>query len=140
MLNESSALPIVLGWEGPQLNFGALGGVLDGLVRMDISEHDWKLLRKLHEVALQRFCDRVLSEYRGVLDDVTQSPHARFLHIFELTRTRNRELADAFDDLRRSRALHHLFAMRRLGVITDDDLAHFSAETRSTVAGFGESV
>jgi hypothetical protein len=107
---------------------------------MNISEGDWKLLRQLHEVALQRFCDRVLNEYRGVLDDIAQSPHDRFQQIFELNRMRNRELADAFDDLRRSTAIHRLIAMRRLGVISDDDLRPFSAETRSFLAGFDEPV
>jgi hypothetical protein len=104
---------------------------------MNISENDWKLLRKLHETALQRFCSRVLEEYRGVLARESDSPHARFLKLFELTRTRNRELAGAFDDLRRSVALDRMIAMRNLGVITDQDLVAFSAETRAALAPFG---
>jgi hypothetical protein len=106
---------------------------------MNISESDWKLLRKLHETALQRFCARVLDEYRVVLDRESDSPHARFLELVELTLTRNRELAGAFDDLRRSRALHRLIAMRDLGVITDQDLGPFSAETRAALARFDDS-
>ncbi|HXK40113.1 MAG TPA: hypothetical protein VJ837_04745 [Candidatus Paceibacterota bacterium] len=100
---------------------------------MKIRERDWKLLRELHETALQRFCERVLNEYRGVLDRDSETPHSRFLEIFELNHIRNRQLARAFDDLRRSTALDRLIAMRRLGVVTDEDLAPFSVETRAAL-------
>lgn len=99
---------------------------------MTIPESDWKLLRKLHEIALQRYCERVLDEYRGILDRASDSPHTRFRELFELTHARNRELAGAFDDLRRSTALQRLLAMRELGVITEEDLVPFSAATRAT--------
>lgn len=98
---------------------------------MNVPESDWKLLRKLHETALQRYCARVLDEYRAVLDRTSGSPHARFLELFELTHSRNRQLAGAFDDLRRSTAFHRLIAMRKLGVVTEEDLLPFSAETRA---------
>lgn len=106
---------------------------------MSIPESDWKLLRNLHETALQRFCERVLDEYREVLNRNSESPHSRFLEIFELNRTRNRELAGAFDDLRRSAALDRLIAMRRLRVVTNEDLIPFSTETRAALESFGAS-
>jgi hypothetical protein len=106
-------------------------------VVMNIPEADWKLLRKLHETALQRYCSQVLDEYRDVLDRPSDSPHARFLELFELTHTRNRDLAFAFDDLRRSTALLRLIAMRKLGVITEEDLLPFSAETRARLESLG---
>lgn len=100
---------------------------------MSISESDWKKLRQLHEVALQRYCDQVLRECRYVIDQAGDSPHERFLELYQLLYTRNRELAGAFDDLRRSTAIARLAAMRRLGVVTDDDLSTFSVETRVVV-------
>ena len=51
----------------------------------------------------------------------------------ELFHVRNREVAGAFDDLRRSTALNRLVDMRRLGVVTDEDLLAFSEETRAAV-------
>jgi hypothetical protein len=35
---------------------------------MDIKESDWKVFRKLRELALERFCQRVLEEVRVLLD------------------------------------------------------------------------
>ena len=34
---------------------------------MDIKESDWKVFRKLREVALERYCERVLKEVRHAL-------------------------------------------------------------------------
>src|SRR5688500_14003034 len=100
---------------------------------MDISERDWKLLRKLHDTALQRYCERVVAECRHVLDDTAESAHVRFLQLYDLSHIRNRELARAFDDLRRSTAIDRVVAMRHLGVLTDEDLLAFSPETRAAV-------
>lgn len=43
---------------------------------------------------------------------------------------RDRALAAAFDDLRRSRAIPRLAAMVDLGVVADEELNGFSAQTR----------
>ena len=100
---------------------------------MSIPERDWKQLRALHESALQRFCARILDECRSVVGQTTATPHERFLDLFRLLQDRNEDVARAFDDMRRSRALDRLLAMRSLGVITDDDMAKFSDVTRSSV-------
>jgi len=50
---------------------------------------------------------------------------------------RDRELAWAFDDLRRSTAIQHLTAWIRLDVLTQEELAGFSQETlrKATLMG-----
>jgi hypothetical protein len=45
---------------------------------------------------------------------------------------RDRSLAFAFDDLRRSRAIERLAAMIALGVVTPEELSQFSEATRAT--------
>ena len=44
-----------------------------------------------------------------------------------------RELAQGFDDLRRSTAWQCLALMRSRGLLTDEELAGFSSETRAAV-------
>jgi hypothetical protein len=41
----------------------------------EISERDWKLLRDLKPIALERFCDRVLAELAGVAGARDKSSH-----------------------------------------------------------------
>jgi hypothetical protein len=97
---------------------------------MSIPEADWRALRKLEKVALERFCERVLQECASILGDTGRTAHERYLALYDLTRDRDRELSRAFDDLRRSTAVLRLMAMRDLGVITDEELEAFSPETR----------
>ena len=98
-----------------------------------IPEADWKLLRQLQPAALERFCQRVLSEVERIAADAGQTNHERYLALHELMRRRDKELADAFDYLRRSTAIFQLARMRSLDLVTDDELSRFSPETRDAV-------
>ncbi len=99
----------------------------------EIKELDWKILRQLHKVALERFCERILLEIERVYSDRTKSFHEKYLEVWALLRRRDKEMARAFDDLRRSRALIQIASMKGLGVLTDDELRRFSQETQELV-------
>jgi len=43
----------------------------------EIKEPDWKVLRSVHPLALERFCERVLAEIDRVSRDGATSHHAR---------------------------------------------------------------
>jgi hypothetical protein len=100
----------------------------------DIPESDWKLLRQLHALALDRFCQRLLSEVSRLSSDATVNPHKRYLAVFKFVNQRNDELADAFDDMRRSTALLRLASMQSQDLLTDDEFRRFSEPTRNAVA------
>ena len=99
----------------------------------DIAERDWKLFRQLQTLALDRFCERVLSEVTTLASDTGKSQHERYLAIYRLMQRRDRELADAFNDPRRSRALHQLALIRSRHLLTDEEFARFTDETRAAV-------
>jgi len=101
-----------------------------------ISESDWKLLRRLQPSALERFCRTVLTEIARLASEPGKDSHARYLEVFNRIRERDEELAAAFDDLKRSTALVQLAHMRSLGVVTDEEFAGFSSETQARVARF----
>jgi DNA-binding transcriptional ArsR family regulator len=103
-------------------------------VERRVSEADWKLLRRLEPLALDRFCRGVLAEVARLAADAPGGSHARYLEVFRLIRERDGELAAAFDGTSRSAALAHLARLRELGVVTDEEFAGFSAEAREAVA------
>lgn len=103
----------------------------------EFSESDWKLLRELRPVALERLCARILRQAAQQSDWAGRSYHQRFLQVHSLIEKGNDEIARAFDDLRRSTAFPRLFVMRTQGLITDEELARFSAETRSRIQALG---
>src|SRR5437868_5933423 len=55
----------------------------------EIKEADWKVLRRLHPLALNRFCERVLAEIESVKHDHARSSHQRYLDIFEIVERRD---------------------------------------------------
>jgi hypothetical protein len=93
-------------------------------------EADWKRLRRLHPVALDRFCARVLEEGRTLLADEEKTNHERYLALYRLLQERDDELADAFNDMRRSTAHLRLMRMQELGLLTEEEVEEFSPETR----------
>jgi|SRR5579862_1445258 len=99
----------------------------------EIREADWKLLRKVHKEALERFCKRVLDEFNRISKDSAKGYHQRYLDLWEVLRQRDKEMSAAFDDLRRSRAIFRIASMKGLGVLTEEELSSFSQETRERV-------
>jgi hypothetical protein len=98
-----------------------------------INESDWRLFRQLQSTALERFCQRILSEIHHVASDVNKTSHERYLAIFKLIERRDRELADAFNDLRRSTAVRQLTCIQSHKLLTEEEMAGFSPEIRDTV-------
>jgi hypothetical protein len=47
----------------------------------NIKEFDWKIFKGIREVALERFCERVLDEIGGIGSDATKAKHQRYLAI-----------------------------------------------------------
>lgn len=98
-----------------------------------LAERDWKELRALHPVALDRLCERVLAEITATASDTSRGNHERYLAICKLIEDRDRKLQDAFDDMRRSQAVMRLSHMCALGLVTEDQFARFSDDMRSVV-------
>jgi hypothetical protein len=107
-------------------------------IMSEIKESDWKIFRQLHAVALERFCQRVLDESERLRGDTTRSAHERYVAIYQLFQKRDKEVARLFNDLRRSTALWQLAAMKRHGLLTDDEFARFSQEAQNLVAALLE--
>jgi len=100
----------------------------------NIPEPDWKVLRDIKPLALDRLCQRILDEVTSVANDPDNAAHAKYGKIYGLIQDRDKDIADAFNGLSRSKALFKLAIMNRLGLIEEDELARFSHETRGFLA------
>ena len=89
----------------------------------------------MHEALHERFCQRALDELAGVVHSSAGSAFDRYQRACDLLRNRNQELARAFDDFRRSTAVLQLVIMRRMRLLTDEDLGVFTEQTQQTVRG-----
>ena len=101
----------------------------------DIPESDWRHFKRVHNELLERYCARVLDELAQTIKHSDRSAHDRYGRAYKLLKDRDRELARAFDDFRRSTAVMQLAIMRRMGLLTDEDLSVFSRQTQEQVRG-----
>jgi len=99
----------------------------------EIKESDWKVLRRLHRLALERFCERVLAEIDRVENDNARSCHQRYLDIFEIVQRRDREIGRIFNDLKRSNALAILTQLRANELLMEQEFSSLSADTRNAI-------
>ncbi len=100
---------------------------------MNIPESDWRVFKEVRGAALDRFCRRILGECRTLCDDGTEPAHARYLKLYRLIHQRDKEIAQAFNDFRRSTAITCLTTMWQLGLVTKTELDRFSPSTVQTV-------
>ena len=119
---------------GSVLNPRALSGrVMKANMPREIKESDWKLLRRLHAVALERFCKQVIEDINHATANCNEDFHKRYLKVFDLIMGRNEKMAWAFDDMRRSKAIILLANIKESGLLTDEEFSQFSPETREAV-------
>lgn len=96
-------------------------------------ESDWKVLRRLDRIALERFCDRALSGAAAIAGGQAGTSHERYLELYRFMELQDRDLGAAFNDLKRSTALWKLARIYSLGLLTEEELGAFSEETRERV-------
>ncbi len=100
-----------------------------------IKESDWKVFRELKDIALERFCQRVLTEVIAATSKPGQTFHERYLAVFQLIKDRDEDLAIAFDGASRSNAILQLAKIQYHQLLTAEEMARFSEETRNCVSG-----
>ena len=102
-------------------------------MQRSVPESEWKVFRTLRDAVRERFCERILEQIDGLCRAHGRSPYERYRDIFCLLNDRDREMAQAFDDVRRSTMIASLGAMVRLDLVGPRDLAQFTESTRETV-------
>lgn len=106
----------------------------------EFPERDWKVLRQIMPLALDRYCERTLEDVERVLADKRVGAHARYREVYRILGERDADLSGAFDDMRRSMAFHQILAIRGLGLFRPEEFARFSDETRAWVEHVEEAL
>lgn len=99
----------------------------------EIKESDWKVLRRVHPLALERFCERVLAEIDRISNNGRKGHHARYVQVFRIIQQRDREIARLFAHPRRSHAITMLAQIRSQGLLTEDEFSSLSPEARGAI-------
>ncbi len=99
----------------------------------NIPESDWRHFKRVHQLLLERFCQRTLDELAAVLRAGEGTAHERYCRAYALLEKRDKALARAFDDFRRSTAVMQLVIMRTMGLLGDEELKVFTERTQQAV-------
>ena len=99
-----------------------------------IPESDWKIYSALNPIALERLCEKILAEARAEIGRPNKSAHARYQDLYQLILDRDRDIAGAFNEFSRSRALMKLGMMHSLGLLTGEEIRRFTPETQQIIA------
>ena len=105
--------------------------------KLEIHESDWRVFRRLHSIALERFSKRVLEEVREVAACETDY-HDCYRKVYELIRNRDKTMAAAFDDPRRSNAFLLLANIIGEELLTAEELKQFSHEVQARIKMISE--
>lgn len=99
---------------------------------MDVHESDWRVFRRLHSIALERFSERVLEDVRKAAE-CTSNYHDCYHKVYRLIRNRDKRMAAAFDDPRRSNAFVKMANIIGEGLLTEEELEQFSPEAQERI-------
>jgi hypothetical protein len=103
-----------------------------------IPESDWKKIRDLKPVLLDRLCQRILQEVAVQATEPSKTSHERYLAVYRLIHDRDRDIAEIFNGLSRSNAMMCILNAHRHGLMTDDELGRFSEDIRAEAHRFFE--
>lgn len=71
-------------------------------------EWDWRRFKTVHNTLLERYCSRILVEVAALSRAAEGTAHDRCVKAYRLIRERDKQMANAFDDFRRSTAVMQL--------------------------------
>jgi hypothetical protein len=98
-----------------------------------MKESEWKKFKKLKEKCLERYCEEVLSDAQSICNLDGKTNHERYLELYQLMKTKDKELGKAFDGLSRNLAHSQLLLMFRKGLVREAELNEFEIETINSI-------
>lgn len=96
-----------------------------------VQEADWQMFKKIKEIAIERFCERALDQYRAIINDTNSHPHNRFLLLGRVAENQEKQMALIFDGHSRSKMTLQLYGMRMEGLVDDEALSQLSEDLRN---------
>jgi hypothetical protein len=104
-----------------------------------IKESDWKYLKKLKPILLERACAQINKEAQTMLENgVDHDQHELYIKMYKHYDKKDDLIAECFNDYRRSKAKFRILSLVRHGIMSDDELQGFSDDTKRFVSSMME--
>ena len=100
----------------------------------EIKESDWKYLKKLKPVLLERACANINKEAQLILENKeNHDQHQVYLAIYKHYEKKDDMIADCFNDYRRSTAKQRILRLVDYGIMSEDELQGSNDDTKGFV-------
>ena len=99
---------------------------------MEISKSDWKLFRELLPMWQERYMERILEEYKEIVDS-NKIASSRFWELDERIKNDKKKYGVIVRDLRKSEVEFITVMLIREGAITEEDLMSFSSDFKEII-------
>jgi hypothetical protein len=93
-----------------------------------MQESDWRIFKRIKELALERFCAAAMSDFEEAIQKDDLSNHARYLYLYKLVENADKRLSQLFDGHSRSKAALQLTLIRSEGLVENHELEGMSEE------------
>ena len=97
---------------------------------MPIRETDWKVFKRLWEVALERISQQILDESQIICNKSGETAHQKYLELYKHIYERDNVITRIFDKFSRSSALLSLHQIRSMNLLTDAEVSELSEEAQ----------
>jgi hypothetical protein len=98
-----------------------------------VSESDWKWLRQVRPIALERYCQSILQEIARLSESEVGTSLERYHELWKLIRERDRVIQDAFDGHSRGSAFWKILSLHSNRLLTDEEFHTFPRETCQSI-------
>ncbi|WP_340105629.1 hypothetical protein [Rhodohalobacter sp. 8-1] len=103
------------------------------MLRNQIKESDWKIFKELRPLALDRYCKRVMEDVEKTIHQSNKDSHTRYIEMYKTVKEGDKKLAQMFDGYSRSKAVEQLLLYYSNDLLTDEEFARLSDETREQI-------
>ncbi len=102
---------------------------------IDISEYEWRKIRDMKPAVLDHVCKGILDALRTRIDTSSTDlvHHEQYLNIYKWLHEQDKEIANGFDDLKRSNAYYRLACWVKNSWLTLKEFNSLSKDTRAKV-------
>lgn len=108
------------------------------MMRDQIKESDWKIFKELRPLALDRYCEHVMEDIEKTIHHSDKDSYTRYIKVYKTVKEGDKKLAHLFDGFSRSKAEQQLLLYYSNDLLTDEEFARLSDETRERILGILE--
>ena len=99
-------------------------------MNIQIKESDWKYLRSIFDEMLQELCSRINNQAAEIALAEDGSPHEQYRKLYRHIKDSDKNIADCFNDWRRSNIKMKILSLRKHGLLLDEHVRSLSNETQ----------